>query len=167
MTPAELIHDARDAAGYSQAELARRAGTSQPAVARYEAGAVSPSVKTLDRLLRACGQTLVLSAVEAPAADMSGRLARLVRERRAEIRALARSHGAWNVRIFGSVARGEDTAESDIDLLVDLEPDRTLFDLAGLEADLIEMLGVEVDVATERLFKPHVRETALREAVPL
>jgi predicted nucleotidyltransferase len=80
---------------------------------------------------------------------------------------VARAHGAGRVRIFGSVARGEEHAESDIDLLVDLAPDRTLVDIARLTEALTAMLGVDVDVATEDLLRRDVRARALQEALPL
>lgn len=162
-----LLRDAREAAGLTQAEVARRASTSQPAVARYEAGLVSPSVDTLHRLLQACGRRLQLHATEGDAADLSGRLGRLVRARRKDIAALARLHGAGRVRVFGSVARGEEHAASDIDLLVDLAPGRTLVDIARLTEALTAMLRVDVDVATVDLLRQDVRTRALREAVPL
>jgi len=75
--------------------------------------------------------------------------------------------GADNVRVFGSVARGEDSTQSDIDLLVDLRTDATLLELAGLREDLAGLLGSRVDVATPGMLKPAVRKRALAEAVPL
>ena len=80
---------------------------------------------------------------------------------------LAGRHGAHNVRVFGSVARGESSPSSDVDLLVDLEPGRTLMDLGGLLIDLQEVLPIPVDVAIETMLRPKVRERALLEAVPL
>jgi len=90
-----------------------------------------------------------------------------LRRRRSEILRLAARYGVSNVRVFGSVARGEADRESDIDLLVDLAPDRTLIDLGGLLMDLNQLLGVSVDVMTEEILRDRVRERALREAVPL
>lgn len=90
-----------------------------------------------------------------------------VRAQREAILALAERHGAHNVRVFGSVARGTADAESDIDFLVDLEPGRTLFDLGGLVMALRELLGRSVDVVTERSLRERVRESALRDATPL
>jgi predicted nucleotidyltransferase len=84
-----------------------------------------------------------------------------------QILQLAASYGARNVRVFGSVARGESSPESDIDLLVDLDPDRTLMDLGGLVMDLQSLLRARVDVATERMLRPNVRDRARREAMPL
>lgn len=80
---------------------------------------------------------------------------------------IAREHGAINVRIFGSVARGEAGPESDVDFLVDLEPGRSLFDLGALLMDLQELLGCRVDVATAAGLRPAIRVTVLKEAVPL
>ncbi len=90
-----------------------------------------------------------------------------VRNHRDAILQLATRHGASNVRVVGSVARGETDAESDVDLLVDLEPGRSLFDLGGLMADLETLLGGKVDVLTERGLRPKVRELVLRDAQAL
>jgi uncharacterized protein len=87
--------------------------------------------------------------------------------RRDEILRVAARRGTRNVRVFGSVARGESDAASDIDFLVDLEPDRSLFDLSGLLIDLEAMLQTGVDVVTERGLRARIRERVLREAVPL
>lgn len=91
----------------------------------------------------------------------------LVRAKRKHILAIAAKYGASNVRLFGSVARGESRAESDVDFLVDLEPGRSLLDLGGLLVDLRELLGREVDVATEDMLHWYIRDPVLQEAVPL
>lgn len=90
-----------------------------------------------------------------------------LKEKRQEILRLAAEHGARNVRVFGSVARGEADERSDIDFLVDMEPRRSLFDLGGLQYDLQTLLGCPVDVVTERGLKARIRDRVLREAVPL
>ena len=90
-----------------------------------------------------------------------------LRARRDEIEAIARRHGAHDVRVFGSMVRGQADAQSDIDLLVDLEPGRSVMDLGGLLMDLREHLNCKVDVMTEAMLKPRIRERALREAMPL
>lgn len=87
--------------------------------------------------------------------------------KRDEILRAAAKRGARNIRVFGSVARGENDARSDIDFLVDLEPGRSLFDLSGLLLDLQAMLQTDVDVVTERGLRDRIRERVLREAVPL
>jgi uncharacterized protein len=94
-------------------------------------------------------------------------IAEIIEPKRAEILALAQKRGATNVRIFGSLARGDADEASDVDVLVDLEPGRSLFDLGGLLMDLQELLGRRVDVVTERGLKPRIRERVLRESVPL
>lgn len=85
-------------------------------------------------------------------------------EKKKEILKIAAKHGARNVRIFGSVARGEARADSDVDFLVDMEPGRTLLDMGGLLMDLRDLLGLEVDVVTERGLKPRIRDRVLKEA---
>ena len=86
---------------------------------------------------------------------------------RDDILRLASSYGARNVRVFGSCARGENSPSSDIDFLVDLEPDRTLMDLGGLLMELQELLQTRVDVATLGMLRPKAKEAAVRDAAPL
>jgi predicted nucleotidyltransferase/DNA-binding XRE family transcriptional regulator len=169
MDAATLIRATRESAGLSQGALAARAGTSQPAVSRYESGASSPSVETLDRLLAVMGVRLGLVA-EASPRRLDVRTPRMVklRENRERIRRAAHRHGAKNVRIFGSVARGTDQPDSDIDLLVDFDVrSRGLFPLAGLQDELAVLLGEKVDVVPQVALAPHVAKNALAEAVPL
>lgn len=90
-----------------------------------------------------------------------------IRDHREEVLRLADEHGALNVRLFGSAARGEDDAESDLDLLVDMGDGRSLVDHVTLKQDLEELLGREIDVVTERSLHPCLRERVLREAVSL
>ncbi|MFN3215483.1 MAG: nucleotidyltransferase family protein [Acidimicrobiales bacterium] len=90
-----------------------------------------------------------------------------LRERRDEIIETARARGATRVRVFGSVARGEATENSDIDFLVDLDDDRGLFDLGGLLMDLRELLGHNVDVVTESGLRPRISRRVLADAVEL
>ena len=91
----------------------------------------------------------------------------LLHDNRDRVLETAARYGAYNVRVFGSVARGEATAGSDIDLLVSLESGRSLMDLGGLLYDLRNLLGVEVDVVTENGLRARIRERVLKEAVPL
>ena len=91
----------------------------------------------------------------------------LIEEKRADIFRIAARYGASNVRIFGSVSRGEQGPGSDVDFLVDMESGRSLLDRAGLVLELQELLGLEVDVATERSLKDRIRNRVLAEAVPL
>ena len=87
-------------------------------------------------------------------------------ERRAEILRLAETHGARNVRVFGSVVRGENREDSDLDLLVDFDKGRSLFDLARLKGDLEDLLGVNVDVVTLGGLH-YIRDHVLAEALAL
>ena len=168
MKVAGLLREARRRAGLTQHELARRAGTTQSAISAYETGASSPSVATLQRLLAATGHDLELGVSPRPTtADLTGPVGQLVRERRRQIRHVLGRYGATGLRVFGSVARGEDTDDSDVDLLVDVPETTTLVDLAGLLLDLRELLGREVDVLTPGALDGEFRERVLAEAVPL
>jgi hypothetical protein len=91
----------------------------------------------------------------------------LVRLNRDAILALAERHGARDVRIFGSVVRGEGSPESDIDFLVELAPGRTLLDWSAFWQELEKLLGRPVDVATEKSLTPEIRAQAIKEALPL
>lgn len=155
-------------------ELAARAGTSQSALARYETGAGLPTLPTLERLLAACGRRLEIQApparLRSPGSSVRGQLgpqAERLRRRRRRLLDAADRHGAHHLRAFGSLARGEARPDSDIDLLVDLKPDRTLLDLAAFRREAAEILGVPVDVATADMLKAHVRDRVLSEALPL
>ncbi|MCL4555213.1 MAG: nucleotidyltransferase family protein [Actinobacteria bacterium] len=91
----------------------------------------------------------------------------MFREKRGEILRICAKYGARNVRVFGSLARGEADELSDIDFLVELEPGRSLLDLGGLQYELEALLRYRVDVVTERGLKRRIRERVLREAVPV
>ncbi len=91
----------------------------------------------------------------------------LLQEKREEILQIAARHGARNVRVFGSVARGEADERSDIDFLVEMERGRSLFDPGGLLMDLQDLLGREVDVVTVGGLRERMRDRVLREAVAL
>jgi predicted nucleotidyltransferase len=88
-------------------------------------------------------------------------------KRREEIIALAKQYGASDVRIFGSVARGDAIESSDLDLLVRFEPERSLFDQGGLLMDLRDLLGIKVDVVSEGALSGRFGQIVRREAVPL
>jgi len=91
----------------------------------------------------------------------------LLKEKREDILRLAEEYGALNVRVFGSVARGEADEKSDIDLLVKMRDDYSLFDLGGLWADLQDLLGCHVDVVPETGLRERIKDRVLKEAVPL
>lgn len=92
---------------------------------------------------------------------------RELRSRRDAILGIARRHGVVDIRVFGSVARGDADSGSDVDFLVELEPGRSLFDLGGLLMDLRDFLGGSVDVVTPAALQERVRARVLHEAVPL
>ncbi len=161
----ELLRAARRSADLSQHALARRAATSQSAVARYESGASTPSLATLQRLLAATGLELVLET-RPLASRFSGPVGRKLECHEEQLERILRSHGASRPRIFGSVARGEDREGSDLDLLVDVR-DPDYVGLEELRAELEDELGVRVDLAVEELLRDEVRERTRQEAVPL
>ena len=86
---------------------------------------------------------------------------------KAKIRAIAERYGARNIRVFGSVARGDDRPDSDLDILIDLEEGRTLLDLIAIQQDLEDLLGHRVDVHTEASLSRYFREEVIAEAVLL
>ncbi len=93
-------------------------------------------------------------------------LQQLLKKKR-QIIQIAKGYGASNVRVFGSVARGEAKKKSDVDILVDLEPGRSLFDLGGLLMDLQDLLGCKVDVVTEGCLREKIRDKVKKDAVAL
>jgi len=94
------------------------------------------------------------------------RAEQLKRSRKSILR-LAKHYGVTDIRVFGSAVRGDDTSESDIDFLVELEPDRSLFDVGGLLIELENLLGCKVDVLTEKSLHWYIRDRVLAEARPL
>jgi predicted nucleotidyltransferase/DNA-binding XRE family transcriptional regulator len=163
---AAVIREVRTRAGLTQAQLAHQAGTSQPTLAAYESGAKSPSVRTLDRIARAAGSSLDVIVWPAPAAR--GQLLDELRRSAQEIRTAARQRRIRNVRVFGSVARGEETANSDVDLLVDFNAARYgVLPLAAFAHEVSAIIRRDVDATTVGLLRADVRERALVEAVPL
>jgi len=140
----------RISAKLTQRELAERAGVPQPNVSAYEVGRRMPNRDTIERLDR---------ALQTP------RLSRLRDARDSLIEAAAR-RGLSNLRVFGSVARGDADERSDVDLLVHPGPETSLFDLAGFMIDAEALLGTSVDVVSDRGRSP-VLERIIAEAVSL
>jgi uncharacterized protein len=163
-----VLRAARRKAGISQAELARRAGVAQSVISVYESGRRQPSVPTLASLVAATGLELQLEVRAAPdLARLSGPLGQRIRDAREQLGEIAASYDARLLGVFGSVARGEDGPESDIDLLVEL-PDRMgLIGLARLERDLEAALGAAVDLVPERDLRPRVRASVERDLIRL
>ncbi len=90
-----------------------------------------------------------------------------VRQQRDTILSIATAHGAQQVRVFGSRSSGQSRPDSDLDLLVTLEPGRSLLDIVAVKQDLEDQLNCRVDVVTEAALSPYLREDVLREAVTL
>jgi uncharacterized protein len=153
----------------SQVELAARAGVTQSVISAYESGRRQPAMSTLAVLVDAAGYDLAVSLRRQRSGlrSLSGPIGRRVRRRRRELVAAAAAHGVSNLRVFGSVARGRDRADSDVDLLVDLPPGLGLLGLGRVEADLEAILGSRVDLVSAQDLKPEVRARVERELVPL
>ncbi|MCD4825228.1 MAG: nucleotidyltransferase family protein [Phycisphaerae bacterium] len=90
-----------------------------------------------------------------------------IQAQKGEILRIASEHGGHNLRVFGSIARGAATEESDIDLLVEMDEDRSLLDLIAIKLDLEETLGHKVDLVTEGALHRLIREEVLKEAITL
>lgn len=167
---ARLLREARTRAGLTQVQLAARAGVTQSVISAYESAKRQPSMPMLVDLVRATGMQLAVQVEPVPghALDrLTGPLGRRVRERREEIVRVAAEHGAENLRIFGSVARGEERADSDVDLLAALRPGTSVYDLAGASLALEDLLGAAVDLIPEEGLKPDVRQTITPELIAL
>ena len=169
MKAASLLRQARSAAGMSQADLAHRAGVAQSVISVYEAGRRQPSVPTLMALITATGYELDLSIGKPRrgAQRLTGPVGLRLRRRRSDVLALAGRHGIRVLGVFGSVARGEDRPDSDIDLLVELPAGMGQFAVARVQNELEELLGSPVDLVPEAGLKPGVRPAVEADLVPL
>lgn len=170
VSAADTLRRARARSRLSQSDLARRAGVAQSVISAYESGRRDPSVATLARLIAATGHELDLALIPVPDRALglpASPLGRRLRQRRTAILRAVEGRGATNVRVFGSVARGDDGEASDVDLLVDVGPETSLLDLIGLERELAGLIGAPVDVVPADALKPRLRDEVLREAVPL
>jgi uncharacterized protein len=156
-------------AGLSQVDLADRAGVTQSVISAYESGQRQPSLPALARLIDAAGFELTLGLRRQPGRlrRLSGPVGRQVRRHREDLVAAAAAHGVNNLRVFGSVARGEDRDDSDVDLLADFPPGLSLFGLGRLEADLEGILGTRVDLIPAADLKPDVRERVESDLIAL
>ena len=168
-TAGALLRQARVAARLSQAELAARAGVTQSVISAYESGHRQPALGTLAALIEAAGHELVIDVRRQPRrlSRLSGPVGQRVRRRRRDLIAAAAAHGVTNLRVFGSVARGTDRPDSDLDLLADLPPDMGLLGLGRVQAELEAIVGSQVDLVPAGDLKPGVRARAGRDLVPL
>lgn len=145
------IRASRLAAGMSQSELARAAQVSQPNLSAYENARRSPSPEVLARITAA----------------LAGRPGPRVERHREAIRELVAAHHGCDAKVFGSVARGDDAPGSDVDVLVEFEPEATLLDEIGLRLALEDLLQVQVDVVAVDTLRGSLRDRVLAEAVPV
>ena len=132
-------------------------------------GQRQPSLPALARLTGAAGFELTLGLRRPPGRlrRLSGPVGRRVRRHRQDLVAAAAAHGVSNLRVFGSVARGEDHPDSDVDLLADFPPGLSLSGLGRLEADLEAVLGTRVDLIPAADLKPDVRQRVEPDLIPL
>ncbi|WP_166972530.1 nucleotidyltransferase domain-containing protein [Brevibacterium atlanticum] len=158
-TAAVILRQARQEAGLTQTALSRLADIPQSVISDYERGRREPGVSALNALLHAVGFTL--KAVPEPAT------LRLVRRHAKELTDSFAELGASNISVFGSVARGDDGPDSDIDLLVDLDPSVGLFNLMWMGTLAEELLGRAVDVVPRDGLKNEVAASAARDEVLL
>jgi hypothetical protein len=169
-TAAIVLRDARLRARLSQTELARQAGVAQSVISAYEAGRREPSLTTLTRLVSATGHTIKLDLEENEVAVRgipNTPIGRRLRRNRSALLAVAARHGAKNLRVFGSVARGEETSESDVDIVADLPAGIGLFELGAFERELSDVLKANVDLAPSDGLRPRVRVEVDAEAILL
>ena len=170
MSSGALIREVRLSAGLSQMELARRAEVAQSVISAYESDRREPGLAMLTKLVEAAGHELVIDVRPSPNLRRGlpdSRLGRRLRRRRRSVIEAAARRGASNVRVFGSVARGEDTEGSDVDLLVDLSDSVGLVALSAMSREIAEIVGANVDVVPAGSLKPAMRDSVLAEAIPL
>jgi predicted nucleotidyltransferase len=143
---------------------------SQSVISTYESDRREPALRTLTKLVAATGHRLVVGLTPDPVVRPGlpdTPLGRRLRRHRSAVLDTAARHGASNVRVFGSVARGHDRPDSDIDLMVDLAPGTGLVPLGALERELSELLRTRVDVVPAASMRPSVRAAAEPESIPL
>lgn len=170
VTAGVVIREARQRAGLSQAELARRAKVSQPVISAYESGRREPGLATLAKLVEATGHRLCVDLVAEPGLRRGlpdTPMGRRLRRHRQAIVEEAERRGATNLRVFGSVARGQETRSSDVDLLVDLAEDVGIVGLIGLEREIAQILCTPVDVVPAASLRAGLASRVLAEAIPL
>jgi uncharacterized protein len=149
-----VLRDARHRAGLTQVQLAQRAGLTQSVISAYESGQRQPALSTLSTLIDATGYELDVQL-------------RRVRQQRHALLATAHSHGVTNLRVFGSVARGEDGPDSDVDLIGELPATMGLFGLARVRNELEAILDTRLDLVSSGDLKPDVHARVDREAIRL
>jgi len=170
VTAGAVLREARRRAGLTQRELAARAGITQSVVSAYENGSREPSLATLSSLVGVTGVSLEVHLGQGPIGGVplrTGPVGRRLSRRRAAVLAVAARHGMTELQVFGSVARGEDTDASDLDLLVRVPEGTGLLALGRFTQELEDLLRVPIDVVPQDSVKPRVRRAIGRDLVPL
>lgn len=169
MEAGTLIRTARQSSGLSQMALSQRSGVAQPTISSYERGVHEPTYAVLRHLVASAGLRLdiTLRRPEEPKDLPASETGLLLRDRRQDLLAAAERHGARNVHVFGSVARGDDRSRSDVDFLIDLAPNVGIVGLNLLKEEFERILDRNVDVVPRSGLKAAIRDEILREAIPL
>jgi len=164
-----LLRDARHRAGLTQNELAERAGTTQSVISAYESDRRQPALTTLESLVEATGLELVVRVrTRRPEIDrLTGPLGRRVRRQRRKLIEAAAVYGITGLRVFGSVARGEDRPDSDVDILVDVAANVGLLALGHATQELETILNARVDLVPAAGLKADVARRIEKDLVPL
>lgn len=163
----QLLRAARQKGHLTQVQLATRAGVTQSVISAYESGRRHPALDTLAALVQATGYELDISLRAKPTSAFPGPLGVRVLARRDDIVAAAAEVGVTNLRLFGSVARGEENGRSDVDLLGEFPPTLGLFALGRLVARLEDIVGTRVDLIPSDDLKAPVRALLERDLIPL
>lgn len=162
MTAAEIIRDTREKAGLTQAEFAERVGVTQSVVSAYERGRREPSYRTLVDFVSLAGSELSIVVDYRPTPTLA-----FVRSKKAELEAALEGRGAENIRVFGSVARGDAGPGSDVDLLVHLKDGVSPVRIVSMREEAALVLGMEVDVVPDVGLKHYAVKNIMAEAVEL
>lgn len=165
---AEVLRAARERAGLSQAALAARSGVSQSVISVYESGRRQPSLPMLAGLVEAAGCDLEVQVrPRTPRERLRGDVGRRLLKQRTRVLEAAARHGVRVLGVFGSVARGEETSSSDVDLLVAVPDGMGLIGLARVEKELSDLLSARVELIPADDLKPAVRRNVLADLVVL
>ena len=170
MNFAEVLRDARQLGGLTQAQLSTRSGVTQSVISAYERGRREPGAETFLMLIEAAGLDFIIRVpitnYQHPTLPDSAQTRALVKHRQQILDLVAQYH-ASNVRIFGSVARGEASPDSDIDILVDFGPNTGLFSIVALQESLSKLLHFPIDLGDPKSLKPHVQPSVAKDQLSL
>jgi len=170
MNFAQVLRDSRQIGGLTQSQLATRSGITQPVISAYERGRREPGAETFLMLIEAAGLDFIIRVPVTnylhPTLPDSAQTRALVKHRQ-QILDLVAEHHASNVRIFGSVARGEARPDSDIDILVDFGPNTGLFSIVALQESLSKLLHFPIDLGDPKSLKPHVQPSVAKDQLSL